>query len=113
MDNEIKLCVTLTDEVKNKLRYFFDAQQREELTKLALFDVANTLLALGESKKIKIGQFIRENIEVLVNKYSKEYQVWEYKALKYADDHRHGISSLIIKDIYCDKIWEKDFSSGK
>ena len=45
MDKDIKLCVALTDEVKNKLRYFFDARRREELTKSALFDVANILLA--------------------------------------------------------------------
>ena len=113
MDKEIKLCVTLTDEVKDKLRYFFDASRREELTKSALFDVANVLFASGQAKKVKIAQFIRENIEALVKEYADEYQVWEYKALKYANDHKHGISALIIKDIYYDKIWTKDFSSGK
>ena len=41
--------------------------------------------------------------------YAKEYHVWEYKALKYANDHKHGIPALIIKDIYYDKIWTKDF----
>ena len=35
---------------------------------------------------------------------------WEYKALKYANDHKHGISALIIKDIYYDKIWTKEFN---
>ena len=106
MNKNIKLCVTLSDEIITNLEYFFDARRNEYFTRSALFDVANILFT-------SIAEFIRENIEVLVNKYSKEYQVWEYKALKYADDHRHGISSLIIKDIYCDKIWEKDFSSGK
>ena len=113
MNKNIKLCVTLSGEIITNLEYFFDARRNEYFTRSALFDVANILFTSGQTKKIKIAEFIRENIEVLVNKYSKEYQVWEYKALKYADDHRHGISSLIIKDIYCDKIWEKDFSSGK
>ena len=97
MDKDIKPCVTLTDEVKNKMRYFFDAQRREEFTKSALFEVANILLASGQSKKVKIAQFIRENIDALVKEYAEEYQVWEYKALKYANDHKHGISALIIK----------------
>lgn len=56
---------------------------------------------------------IRENVDALVKEYSEEYQVWEYKALKYANDHKHGISALIIKDIYYDKIWTKDFSSSR
>ncbi len=102
-DKDIKFCVALTDEVKNKLRYFFDARRREELTKSALFDVANILLASGQAKKVKIAQIIRENIEALVKDYAEEYQVWEWKALKYANDHKHGISELIIKDIYYDK----------
>lgn len=113
MDKEINLCVTLTDEVKNKLRYFFDARRREELTKSALFDVANVLLASRQPKKMKIAQFIRENVDALVKEHSEEYQMWEYKALKYANDHKHGISALIIKDIYYDKIWTKDFSSSR
>ena len=109
MDKEIKLCVTLNDEVKNKLRYFFDSRRYEEFTKSALFEVANVLLASGQSKKMKIAQFIRDNIEALVKEYVEEYQVWEYKALKYANDHKHGISALIIKYIYYDKIWTKEF----
>ena len=31
MDKNLKLCVTLNDEVKTKLRYFFDARRYEEL----------------------------------------------------------------------------------
>ena len=110
MEKEIKLCVTLTDEVKDKLRYFFDARRNEELTRMALFDVANMLLASTQVKKIKIAEFIRENIDALVKKYSEEYQAWEYKALRYASEHKHGIPNLIIKDIYYDKIWTKDYS---
>ncbi len=41
MDKEKKLCITLPDEIKDKLRYAFEARRYEELTKLALFDVAN------------------------------------------------------------------------
>ena len=109
MDKEIKLCVTLTDEVKDKLRYFFEARRYEELTRIALFDVANMLLSSDQAKKIKIACFIRENIDALVKKYSEEYQTWEYKALRYASEHKHGIPNLIIKDIYYDKIWTKGF----
>ncbi|MBR2207785.1 MAG: hypothetical protein IJ859_03155 [Synergistaceae bacterium] len=109
MDKEIKLCVSLTDEVKTKLEYF-DARRREYFTQSALFDVANILFASGQVKKVMIAKFIRENIEALVKEYAKEYPVWEYKALKYANEHKHGISSLIIKDIYYDKIWIKDFN---
>ena len=113
MDKEIKLCVTLTDEVKSRLKYFFDARRNEELTRMSLFEVANMLLASGQAKKIKIARFIKENIDALVSEYSEEYTAWEYKALKYANDHKHGIPSLMIKDIYYDKIWTKDFSSSK
>lgn len=102
-------CVTLPDEIKDKLKYFFEARRHEELTKLALFDVANMLLASGQAKKIKVARFIRENIDTLVKKYSEEYPAWEYKALRYASEHKHGIPNLIIKDIYYDKIWTKDF----
>lgn len=109
MEKEIKLCLTLTDEVKDRLKYFFEARRHEELTKLGLFDVANMLLASGQAKKIKIARFIRENIDALVKKYSEEYTAWEYKALRYASEHKHGIPNLIIKDIYYDKIWTKDF----
>ena len=109
MDKDIKLCLTLTEEVKDKLKYFFEARRHEELTKIALFDVANMLLASGQTKKIKIAEFIREHIDALVEEYAKEYHVWEYKALQYANDHKHGIPALIIKDIYYDKIWTKDF----
>ena len=112
MDREIKLCVTLTDEVKSRLKYYYDVQRHEELTKSALFDVANMLLASGQAKKIKIARFIRENINALVKEYSEEYPAWEYKALKYASEHKHGIPSLIIKDIYYDKIWTKEFRKG-
>ena len=113
MEKEIKLCVTLTEEVKDKLKYFFEARRYEELTKMALFEVANILLASGQGKKMKIAEFIRENIDALVEEYAKEYHVWEYKALKYANDYKHGIPALIIKDIYYDKIWTKYFSKGK
>ena len=41
-DKEIKLCVTLTDEVKGKLSYFFESRRYEELTRIALYDVANS-----------------------------------------------------------------------
>ena len=77
MDREIKLCVTLTDEVKNRLKYMFEVQRHEELTRMALFDVANMLLASGKAKKIKIARFIRENVDALVKEYAEEYQVWE------------------------------------
>lgn len=112
MDKDIKLCVTIPDEVKDKLGCFFDARRREELTKSALFNVANILIASDQAKKIKIAEFIRENIEGLVKEYAEEYPQWEYKALKYAKEHNHGIPSLIIKDIYYDKIWTKEFSKG-
>ena len=77
MDREIKLCVTLTDKVKNRLKYMFEVQRHEELTRMALFDVANMLLASGKAKKIKIARFIRENVDALVKEYAEEYQVWE------------------------------------
>lgn len=113
MNKDIKLCVTLTDEVKTELKHFFDSRRNEELTRSALFEAANVLIASGQRKKIMIGQFIRENIVSLVEEYAEEYPVWEYKALKYAKDHRHGISDLIIKDIYYDRIWTKEFSLSK
>ena len=46
---------------------------------------------------------------ILVKEYVEKYQVWEWNALKYVSDHKHGISALIIKDIYYDKIWIKEF----
>ena len=113
MNKDIKLCVTLTDEVKTELKHFFDSRRNEELTRSALFEAANVLIASGQGKKTMIGQFIRENIVLLLKEYAEEYPVWEYKALKYAKDHRHGISDLIIKDIYYDKIWTKEFSLSK
>ena len=113
MDKEIKLCVTLPDEVKFRLKFFFEARRNEELTQMALYEVANMLLSSNQAKKIKIAHFIRENIGVLVKEYANEYPAYECKALKYASEHKHGIPHLVIKDIYYDKIWTKDFSSDK
>lgn len=110
MDKDLKLCVTIPDEVRTRLSCFFDARRHEELTRMALFEVANMLLASGQVKKMKIAQFIRENIDALVKEYTEEYTAWGYKALRYASDHKHGIPNLIIKDIYYDKIWTKEYS---
>ena len=109
MNKEIKLCVTIPDDVKMRLKCFFDARRHEELTRMALLEVANMLLASVQSKKIKIAQFIRENIDALVQEYAEEYPAWEYKALRYASEHKHGIPNLLIKDIYYDKIWTKEY----
>ena len=80
MDKEIRLCVTMPDEVKSRLKYFFDARRNEELTRMSLLEVANMFLASGQTKKIKIARFIKENIDALVKEYSEEYTAWEYKA---------------------------------
>lgn len=109
MAKELKLCVTIPEDVKTKLKYFFENRRHEELTRIALYELANILLSSGQRKKSQIGQFIRSNIEGLVREYASEYEVWEYKALKYAKEHKHGIPALMMTDMYYDKIWTKTF----
>ena len=43
MDKEIKLCVTLTDEVKSRLKYYYDTRRQEELTRMALSEANKTV----------------------------------------------------------------------
>ena len=41
MSNEIRLCLTLTEEIENRLKSIFESQRNEELTRIVLFDVAD------------------------------------------------------------------------
>ena len=106
---DIKLCVTLNDDVIRKLKYILDDERQKDLTKSTLFSAACQLEKSGKPKYTKIATFIRDHIDELVKEYSNEYPLWEARALSYAEQHRHGIPSQLIKNILYDKIWKKTF----
>ena len=113
MKREIKICVSLTDDVLMKIKSLIENEKHEELIRPVLYEVAKMLEASGKPKKKKVAEFIHEHIETLVKEYASEYPLWEARALKYAKEHKHGVSHQLIEAIYYDKIWSKKFSEAK
>lgn len=109
MKPEIKICVSLTDEVLMKIKSRIEVEKYEELIRPVLYEVAKMLEASGKPKKKKVAEFICEHIDALVKEYASEYPLWEARALKYAKEHKHGVSHQLIEAIYYDKIWNKKF----
>ena len=112
MKPEIKICVSLTDEVLMKIKSRIEVDKHEELIRPVLYEAAKILEASGKPKKKKVAEFIREHIDALVKEYASEYPLWEARALKYAKEHKHGVSHQLIEAIYYDKIWSKKFSEA-
>ena len=110
---DIKLCVTLNDDVIRKLKYILDDERQKDLTKSTLFSAACQLEKSGKPKYTKIATFIRDHIDDLVKEYSNEYPLWEARALSYAEQHKHGIPSQLIENILYDKIWKKNYERSK
>ncbi|MBR1437157.1 MAG: hypothetical protein IJ587_01345 [Synergistaceae bacterium] len=109
MKPEIKICVSLTDEVLIKIKSRIESEKHEELIRPVLYEVAKMLETSGKPKKVKVSEFIREHIDDLVREYAAEYPLWEARVLKYAKEHKHGVSHQLIEVIYYDKIWNKKF----
>lgn len=107
MKPEVKLCVSLTDEVLVSLRSRFESVRHEELIHSAIHEAANILQSSGKPKKMKLSEFILEHIDEIAEEYSGEYPLWEARALMYASEHKHGVAHQLIEAIYCDKIWSK------
>ena len=109
MKSELKICVSLTDEALMKIKGSIEDEKHEELIRPAVYEVAKILEKSGKPKKKKLGEFIIEHVDALVKEYASEYPLWEARALKYAKDHKHGVSHQLIEAIYYDKIWSKKF----
>ena len=63
---DMKLCVTLNDNIFLKLKSIFRDVRLEELTRDALLYAACQLQKSGKAKKTKVANFIRTHIDDLV-----------------------------------------------
>ena len=73
MKPEIKICVSLTDEVLMKIKSRIEVEKHEELIRPELYEVAKILETSGKPKKMKVAEFIREYIDELVKGSAVEY----------------------------------------
>ena len=106
---DMKLCVTLNDEIFIKLKSIFRDVRLEELTRDTFLYVACQLQKSGKAKKTKVANFIRTHIDDLVKEYSNEYPLWEARALPYAEEYGYGIADQLTEDIFRDEFWIRKF----